>query len=79
MLVTLCTLGRETIFFILKTILFHLQIPLYPTAIFQSENDGEGMSLVLYFKLSESYSKELPSHFRENLTVSWMHLYLSAP
>jgi len=49
--------------------LFKMQIPLYPAAIFQSENDGEGMNVVLYFKLSEKYSKDLPDQFRESISV----------
>lgn len=49
-----------------------LQIPLYPTAIFQSETDGEGMSFVLYFKLSDSHEKELPSHHQESIMVRFI-------
>lgn len=44
------------------------QIPLYPPALFQNEYDGEGMSFVFYFKLSENYD-ELPLHFQENIRV----------
>ncbi|XP_050224123.1 uncharacterized protein LOC126673855 [Mercurialis annua] len=45
----------------------NLQIPLYPPTIFASETDGEGMSVVMYFKVSENYSKELPSNFRDSI------------
>lgn len=50
-------------------VLVVLQIPLYPASLFQSETDGEGINIVLYFKLSDSYAKELPLHFQENIRV----------
>ena len=53
-----------------------IQVPLYPATIFQGENDGEGMSLVMYFKLSDGYSKELPLNFRDSITVRWKILSL---
>lgn len=45
----------------------NLQIPLYPPTIFQNDHNGEGMSFVFYFRLSENYSKELPVHFQESI------------
>lgn len=45
----------------------NVQIPLYHPSIFQNENDGEGMNVVMYFKLSENFEKELPLHFQESI------------
>ncbi|XP_010255739.1 PREDICTED: uncharacterized protein LOC104596338 isoform X2 [Nelumbo nucifera] len=45
----------------------NVQVPLYPATLFQSETDGKGMSFVLYFRLLENCSKELPLHFQENI------------
>ncbi|KAG9155213.1 hypothetical protein Leryth_020460 [Lithospermum erythrorhizon] len=45
----------------------NVQVPLYPTAIFQGETDGKGMSFVLYFKILDNYTKELPPQFQENI------------
>lgn len=49
-----------------------LQIPLYPATIFQGETDGEGISYVLYFQLSETFANEDSAHFQENIRVSML-------
>ncbi|MFS7937177.1 putative protein ENHANCED DISEASE RESISTANCE 2 [Helianthus anomalus] len=48
-----------------------------PPTLFQNEYDGEGMSSVLYFKLSENY-EELPLHFKENIRVRWSISHVSS-
>lgn len=54
-----------------------VKVPLYPAAFFQGEIDGEGMNVVLYFKLSDGYSKELSSQFQDNMRViiNSLHMY----
>ncbi|XP_002974273.2 uncharacterized protein LOC9657679 [Selaginella moellendorffii] len=48
--------------------IFNIQVPMYSASMFPAENNGEGLNLVFYYRMSEEFKRNGPPYLKDMLS-----------